>query len=49
MANRNFKNEQQRLAWLAFSGKCGDEFAGNPFLMENFMELEREKTDELQR
>lgn len=38
---QEFVNEQQKMFWDAFSGKCGEEFKGNPCLMEGFMEMER--------
>ncbi len=46
-----FANDQQELFWSAFSGKCGKEFMGNPWLMEAFMEEERkrERNKELNR
>lgn len=38
---KKFASKQQKLFWYAFFGKCGEEFMGNPCLMEGFMELER--------
>ena len=43
MKNDTFVNEDQELMWDAFSGKCGNEFKGSPFFMENFMEYEIER------
>ena len=37
----SFFNEHQRTLWEAFKGGCGEEFKGNPFIMEGFMETER--------
>lgn len=41
--NETFVNKHQELMWNAFSGKCGEEFTGNPALMENFIEYEELK------
>lgn len=52
MKKDGFINKQQELFWKAFSGRCGEEFAGNPFLIEPYVELEnarREKEDLLNR
>ena len=47
MGNKNgFVNDNQELMWDAFSGKCGNEFKGNPFFMEGFMEYEFMRTSE---
>lgn len=52
MKKDGFINKQQELFWKAFSGRCGEEFAGNPFLIEAYVELEnarRGKEDLLNR
>ena len=47
--NQTFVNERQELWWNAFSGKCGEEFAGNPVFMELFLECEKLKNANMQR
>ena len=37
----DFFDEGQRTLWKAFKGECGEEFKGNPLIMEGFMEIER--------
>ena len=38
---KSFFDEDQKTLWKAFKGECGEEFKGNPFIMENFMKTER--------
>ena len=38
-----FVSREQEFWWLAFSGKFGEEFKGNPVFMEKFLECENHK------
>lgn len=40
---KTFKNKEEEVMWKAFKGECGKEYAGNPFFMEEFMEIEAER------
>ncbi len=38
---KDFANRQQYLMWKAFKGECGEEFLGNPFIAQNFVDIEK--------
>lgn len=47
--SKTFVSREQEFWWLAFSGKLGEEFKGNPAFMQLFMECEDVKNKDMKK